>query len=282
MKGQVNHHFVENSVYLGDAFLDGYGIKEVGTYPAAIPMKGFKIYGEVYEVDDKTKTKMDELEMVGYLYDCKEVMVHMDYISEGVLFYEYIRDTSQMATRLPFGKWNSYKRNIDDYVWYAVYGSNILKDRFMKYIAKTYSMKTPLLEKPFEFPYPIYFAKRSSGWNNGGVAFLDTQRKGWSPGWMYLITKEQFKEIHSLEGIGWYDLIVDLDKDETGIEIKTMTSSERYEYVKPSSEYMDIVAAGLMERKLFLQTDAIEDYFKEDYLPDTDEMHIKEILDRKK
>ena len=114
MKGQVNHHYVENSVYLCDAVLDGYGLKEEGYYPCAIPMDGFKVYGEIYEVDEKTKLDMDELEDVGYLYDCRNVTVHSnEYGDMEVLFYEYIEDTSMMKTRVPDGKWNEYRNDID-------------------------------------------------------------------------------------------------------------------------------------------------------------------------
>ncbi len=107
MKGQSNHHYVRHCKYLGDAVLDDYGLKEVGYYPAAIPMEGFKVYGEIYEVDGKTKAEMDELEDVGVEYDCNTVIVHSKELGDiEVLFYEYIKDTSDMETRKSDGKWD--------------------------------------------------------------------------------------------------------------------------------------------------------------------------------
>ena len=97
MKGRSNHHYVKDEQYLYDGVLYGYGLKETPyAYPAAIPMEGFKVYGEIYEVDEKTKKEMDELEDVGVLYDCKEVEVETENGSEKVLFYEYMEDHSLM------------------------------------------------------------------------------------------------------------------------------------------------------------------------------------------
>ncbi len=111
MKGQTNHHYVKDEDYRKDAVLYGYGLKETGGYPAAIPMEGFKVFGEIYEVDEKTKQNMDYLEDVGVLYDCNRVSVETDKGEEEVLFYEYIGDTSHMKTRKPFGKWNSVRQD---------------------------------------------------------------------------------------------------------------------------------------------------------------------------
>lgn len=285
MKGQVNHHYVDDTMYLCDAVLNDYGLKEVGSYPAAIPMKNYKVYGEVYEVDEKTKAGMDDLEGIGWLYDCRTVTVHTDSDDDiEVLFYEYLLDTSSMKTRLPFGKWSEHRRDVDDYVWYASYGSNILRERFLRYISGTSSKKIPLMERKFIFDHPIYFANNSHSrnWGTSGVAFLDMDQKGKVYGWMYLVTNQQFIEINGQEGSGdnWYNYAPVVGHDELGIEIKTMTNKKRLNDVKPCSDYLDIIAAGLMERKLILQTDAANEYFNEDMCLNIDEMHIREILDR--
>ena len=73
----------------------------------------YAVPGGIYEVDEKTKKEMDELEDVGVLYDCKEVEVETENGSEKVLFYEYIEDTSFMKTRKPEGKWSVIRQDID-------------------------------------------------------------------------------------------------------------------------------------------------------------------------
>ena len=111
MKDQRNHFYVEDSVYLGDAVLDGYGLYDTGYgYPAAVMMPDSKVYGEVYEVDDETKAAMDILEGVGSLYDCIQVAVRFDDHDEDVLFYVYLRDTTGMEPCRLSGKWNGSQR----------------------------------------------------------------------------------------------------------------------------------------------------------------------------
>ena len=106
MKGQRNHFYVENSTYLGDAVLDGYGLYDTGYgYPAAVMLPDSRVYGEIYEVDGETKAVMDILEDVGSLYDCVNATAHLDGRDEDVLFYVYLRDTSGMELCHLTGKW---------------------------------------------------------------------------------------------------------------------------------------------------------------------------------
>ena len=109
MQGQRNHFYVGDSRYLGDAVLDGYGLFDTGYgYPAAVEMRDSRVYGEVYEVDEKTKTAMDILEGVGSLYDCITVTVRFKDHDEDVLFYVYLRDTSGMEPYRSSGKWEGF------------------------------------------------------------------------------------------------------------------------------------------------------------------------------
>ena len=76
-------------------------------YPVAVRMKGYKIYGEVYEVDEKTKANLDILHEAGKLFDCKLVTVYglADMQPKEVLFYEYLGDTDKMETFTSEEKW---------------------------------------------------------------------------------------------------------------------------------------------------------------------------------
>lgn len=105
---------------------------------------------------------------------------------------------------------------MSDLVWYASYGSNLLKDRFMCYIqggtpagASTNfpgcSDKTePKEDRHLIIPYTLYFSKESPTWENKGVAFIKSAKndKTRTLGRMYLITSEQFKEIVGQENFG--------------------------------------------------------------------------------
>ena len=108
----------------------------------------------------------------------------------------------------------------DKYVWYACYGSNLNEERFLRYIkggicefnGRSYDGCTdksdPIADKPVIIPHKLYFGNSSGAWGGGGVAFInprwDSEQSTW--GRMYLITEEQFEQIHIAEGPGpdWY------------------------------------------------------------------------------
>lgn len=69
-------------------------------------------------------------------------------------------------------------------VWYVSYGSNLMEERFHCYIkggipagsneaekgCRDHTL--PVHNKGCELPYPLYFAKDTSKWGTGGVAFI--------------------------------------------------------------------------------------------------------------
>lgn len=108
------------------------------------------------------------------------------------------------------------------HVWYASYGSNLHRDRFLAYLcggrppgaSRTYPGCTdcalPLADAPIRWPGRLHFATRSSVWG-GGIAFADdpvadagdgaagpTQVLGRA----YLITVEQFDQVVHFENQG--------------------------------------------------------------------------------
>ena len=101
-------------------------------------------------------------------------------------------------------------------VWYASYGSNLLKDRFMCYIqggtpkgattnfSGCLDNTEPKEDRHIILPYELYFSKESPTWENKGVAFIKSTKndKTRTLGRMYLITPEQFKEIMTQENFG--------------------------------------------------------------------------------
>lgn len=94
-------------------------------------------------------------------------------------------------------------------VWYACYGSNLSRKRFLCYIkggTPNFSdteypgctdRTPPQDERNILIPHRLYFAVQSETWENAGVAFLDPERDHdmITFGKMYLITSEQFVQI---------------------------------------------------------------------------------------
>ena len=105
----------------------------------------------------------------------------------------------------------------NDYVWYAVYGSNLSRERFNVYIKggkintsckiKEYQgcscHHPPIDDKPYKIKHELYFAKESPTWCEHGVAFIKSEgcktKDLMTLGRIYLITKEQFIDILNQE-----------------------------------------------------------------------------------
>ncbi len=184
----------------------------------------------------------------------------------------------------------------EDYVWYAGYGSNLSKQRFLCYILggkpkygmtinKGCSNKSPPSEdRPIEIPYILYFAlpkdkKGTSMWGRGGVAFLAPEKINnaelWTLGRMWKITKDQYEEVKRHEGEGYNNEIF-LGKDENGIPIYTITNKTKLKNVVPPSErYLKTIILGLKETysmsneeicSYLINKEGIKNYFTYDKL----------------
>lgn len=147
------------------------------------------------------------------------------------------------------------------YIWYVCYGSNLLRERFLYYIkggtypvtGKTHrgcvNKTEPKISISYTLPYPMYFGNKSPGWDNGGAAFLDADKKdeAAAPGRAYLVTKEQFAEIWDQEGRSWYDHRISLGFDNNGIEFVTFTGKTRRPENPPSKKYLEVIKLGSIE-----------------------------------
>ncbi|WP_455392727.1 hypothetical protein [[Eubacterium] cellulosolvens] len=177
-------------------------------------------------------------------------------------------------------------------VWYASYGSNLLRRRFMCYIqggtpegTKT-EFKGCLDSSPPQdmaqiiIPHQLYFAERSSTWQNGGVAFIKWCRDvhAGALGRMYLIKPEQFAQVVRQENAHepddntikidfvttistgatqlqarWYSRIMYLGTNQ-GYPIFTFTATRPDEDIilnPPSVEYLQTIIKGIQETYAF-------------------------------
>ena len=133
-----------------------------------------------------------------------------------------------------------------EYVWYACYGSNICRQRFMIYINSCNDNTPPVEDRPYEFDYDMYFAKKACNWDNGGKAFLDLSKPGHAYGRMYKVTKEQYEQILRYEGSD-YTQHVDLGMV-SGLPVYTFTDTKtNEERTLPSYRYYNVILQGLRE-----------------------------------
>jgi hypothetical protein len=149
------------------------------------------------------------------------------------------------------------------YVWYVGYGSNLCEKRFLCYIkggkfnwggsdAKGCSDKSlPIVNKQIYIPYGLYFAKCSTNWDNGGIAFINPNKEldesNQTLGRMWKITKEQYEQIRDQERRSWYNHEIQLGKEDN-FPIYTITSDTILtQYNQPSEGYIKTIALGLKE-----------------------------------
>jgi hypothetical protein len=178
--------------------------------------------------------------------------------------------------------------NLQDKVWYASYGSNILEERFLCYIKggqpkgaratyKGCSDKTlPEDNEDFYICSELYFAKESDNWDNGGVAFIRTlfDPQASTIGRIYLVTKGQLIDIARQETNTKTELTIDFDKAiedgsyilkrpswygnliylgyQKGYPIFTLTNENDLQLLtKPSKNYIKTISEGIKETHNF-------------------------------
>lgn len=185
---------------------------------------------------------------------------------------------------------------MQDLIWYACYGSNMLEERFLHYINGGTPIgstkfhqgcidKTgPVDNEEFYITGELYFAEISKSWEDGGVCFLrlDSDTNHQILGRMYLISKEQFLEVvqqennmkdvpridfqrsitegESIFWKGWYGRLLYLG-ERCGHPIFTITKLGVSKLInKPSKAYLQIVAKGIQQTFKNLGNEEIIDY----------------------
>lgn len=147
------------------------------------------------------------------------------------------------------------------YVWYAGYGSNLFRERFLHYVnggkfrlggsdGKGCTDKTPPIDdRPFSIPHRLFFSMKSKSWQNEGIAFISPQpvENAYTFGRMWKVTKDQFSEIWEQEGKTTYPTKIDLGQDENGIPIWTITNDSDLSFNRPSKKYVKTIMLGLKE-----------------------------------
>lgn len=268
-KGQM---YLDDAKYLGECTLKGYALYDLGCFPGIVE-ENDNVKGELYAIPMDRLPDIDRYEGEGVLYKRKMVQVYNDNKEIfNALVYIYNKSTAgKVKIDYEFQPWFEgvvSKINNKNHVWYAAYGSNINRPRFMKYIMGCSDKTPPKDEKSIILSHPIYFSNHSSSWESKGVAFFDTQKQGETYGKMYLITEEQLIEIQEQEGKGrnWYNKIAEVGFED-GVPIKTITHTPRHlEEVIPSRSYLDVIEQGIRETYPKLSDEDINVYLMRNYL----------------
>jgi len=139
---------------------------------------------------------------------------------------------------------------MDDLVWYACYGSNLLEKRFKLYIQggrsdlidKTYTGCTdktpPLKNKPYTLHHGLFFSQTSSIWENKGVAFIKSKedKSVDTLSRIYLITRSQFEQVFLQEN--------ELDPNINSIELDLQEIQNEGQLILNNNWYGRIIYIG--------------------------------------
>lgn len=268
MKNRWNHGFMENAEFIGEAVLHDYALYHLITYPAIKPEAGAKVKGELYEVDEAMLPALDDLEDEGSEYQRTLVKIQLGNETVEASAYVYLLTVDE-SRRIAYDKQPWFA----DYVWYACYGSNLLEERFMYYLAGGRSVfdhteykeckdqSRYLTSCPTTIPYQLYFSRSAAKWGNGGVAFLDVCQPGMTLGRMYLVTREQFMDIQAQEGL-WYQQSLDLGTYQ-GLPIITFTDTQRMPNHQPHDSYLEVIRHGIRQTYPDMIDEEIESYLSE-------------------
>ncbi len=188
-----------------------------------------------------------------------------------------------------------------EYVWYAGYGSNLNNSRFHYYVKGGIFKVTgrnhpgcqdqtfPIKVSRCTIDHELYFARKSSSWENKAVAFLAaTPNKAHvTKCVLYLITREQFTDILIQENssvppmpgivpnleaakrgeevmvgmtdqFSWYGRLLYLGEHE-GYPIYSFTSKDTDESIvvaEPGANYLQVIGTGLVNNFGMSQYDA--------------------------
>lgn len=268
VEGMSNADMLNGCAHLGMARLSGYDLFDLGAFPGIMPSgDDGHVLGELRVVDARALSALDELEGNGSLYQrvAVDVCVTNPFGEtpnrSRAWAYVYLGKAAR-GSRIPeqLQPWPLAHALRDTHVWYVAYGSNMCYERFSYYLAggacedngQTYrgcSDKTPpLCSVAVPVMHDVYFGNESMSWGGSGVAFLDADNPGFARARAYLISREQFEQVHDQEGRGgqWYGREVELGKC-AGIPMVTFTSKERRPQNAPSRAYLDVIRRGLRE-----------------------------------
>ena len=264
--GQANHRLHLPGRAMEPAVLDDYELR-LGDWPWVRVAAGSSVVGEVVAVEPEALARLDLLEDVaGGWYRRERCVVRLAEGAEAEA-WTYVAGTIAASgdRPVPGGDW------LAAFAWYVGYGSNLSAARFRRYLDGCRDRSQPWRWAPVEVPHRLLFARESSRWGGGGVAFLDPAATPGvhTLGRAWLVTWEQFTDVLAQEcglPIGsvrvpvldtvriiahpghWYGCIVPLGPLE-GWPMVTFTDEAAAGLVEggPGPAYRAVIAEGLAE-----------------------------------
>lgn len=151
----------------------------------------------------------------------------------------------------------------NSHVWYACYGSNLCRERFMSYINKCDKPIEPSQDRAYKIEHEMYFAREARGWEGKAVAFINPESNinAHTRGKIYYVLHEQYLQVKGYEGDKYRNEVTLGEID--GCKVVTFTDTEVYPSNQPSQQYLDCIGRGLKETYPELSKNEIEKYLSD-------------------
>ena len=258
-------YLLSDAKFIGKAILKDYAMYDLGNFPGIVSRKGEWVEGELFLIRDSDFAGLDRYEGEGTLYRREIVTVQSSSGPQNAWAYIYLCEPRGKAM---YGPWI---KDDEDVVWYAVYGSNLSKERFLCYVKGGYckangnyykgcTNKQLVSDKDDHawFPGRMYFGNTSGSWNDKGVAFYDPDASGKTFMRMFKVTRQQLWEIQGREGRSaeWYGKVLALGIHADGCPIYTLTSEFRHAFNAPDKTYINLISRALIEENGFSEKEA--------------------------
>jgi gamma-glutamylaminecyclotransferase len=105
MKGELHHTSMAHARFVRTAETEpAYDLVQIDYYPAMIAGGNARVHGELYEVDDQTLARLDDLEEVPTYYERQPIT-----LADGTLAHTYVmpRERAVGARPIPSGSFRT-------------------------------------------------------------------------------------------------------------------------------------------------------------------------------
>lgn len=247
MYGFALHFYLKHAHFVGRGFIKGYTLYNLGFYPCIVHGTG-KVFGEVYEVNNKTLAAIDKVEGVDDqvpsmgLYIRESTTAYFDDYKEEVETYVYNQPLPKNSKLIESGDYLRYIGS-GGKINYFAYGANTNIRRMNERGIKIISMYAAKL-----FGYSLKFNKKC---DSSCCANIERDHDGVTYGVLYQLPFFALHELDRFEGYPKHYIrrVVRVEVNKKIAYAETYIANSDYitENCTPNSDYLRFVIRGLRE-----------------------------------
>ena len=243
------HHYLRRARFVGLAFAEGYDMFNLGGYPGVVKGEG-RVWGEVYEVDERTISILDQIEDFkgepDDLYVREQTRVYFDekrsFYLDNVFLYRYNQDVGDKEP-IVGGDYSRWIRMpvITNYFAYAENTNyEVLEERGVREVLREVNAILPGYRLIFNIPCKY-----------GLCANLKEDPEGKVCGYIYMLTEDSLNSLDKAEEhiIKYLRRVVKVQDQEGKTYFAVAYLSDFKENSgPPSPQYKEIIIRGLNRR----------------------------------